>query len=38
MLIYCAKKHASYKDEHEDLLVATNDVILEVNAERTKPR
>jgi hypothetical protein len=32
-VIYWAKKHTYYKDEHKDLLVAINYVIPEINAD-----
>jgi len=34
--IYWTKKHTYYKYEHKDLLVAINDIIPDINAERTK--
>jgi len=35
-VIYWTKKHTHYKDEHKDLLVAINDIIPDINADRTK--
>jgi len=35
-VIYWTKKHTWYKDEHKDLLVAINDIIPDINADRTK--
>jgi hypothetical protein len=35
-VLYWKKKHTHYKDEHKDLLVAINDIIPDINADRTK--
>jgi len=32
-VIYWTKKHAYYKDEHEDLLAVINDIIPDINAD-----
>jgi hypothetical protein len=35
-VIYWAKKHTHYNEEQKDLLVAVNDVIPDIKADRTK--